>query len=368
MTQALHLATGTARPDTVFGLYNHRGIEDLLAAGRYRLVDLNEADLKVKREPGKISATERHQYQVHEAQGKLLHAHWERDALQRALHTWRFPIHFIDFETARPALPYQLGFTPSQQLLFQFSHHVLASPEHLRHQSEFLLAAPTVAPSIPALRALRAALGNDTGTVVHWWDHEKNVLDDLARQIRASNEPDTEQLLAFVLSLVGADKQPGRLADLGRLISNHAFFSGTGGSSSIKKVLPAVLRQSPYLRARYSAPIYGTPQMPSLNFPPDWIWHQERNGQVCDPYELLGPLFIDPAVNDALSSIADEDAAPPNFIAGGGAAMVAYATLQNPALPAAQRVTIEQQLKRYCELDTFAMVMLYEHVVAELAQ
>ncbi len=44
----------------------------------------------------------------------------------------------------------------------------------------------------------------------------------------------------------------------------------------------------------------------------------------------------------------------------GGAAMLAYADLQRPDLPAAERLRLEGQLLRYCELDTLAMVMVYE--------
>ena len=40
--------------------------------------------------------------------------------------------------------------------------------------------------------------------------------------------------------------------------------------------------------------------------------------------------------------------------------MMAYAKLQQPDLPAAERQRIEGQLLRYCELDTLAMVMVYE--------
>jgi hypothetical protein len=39
---------------------------------------------------------------------------------------------------------------------------------------------------------------------------------------------------------------------------------------------------------------------------------------------------------------------------------MAYARLQFEDLSAAQRTQIEQALLRYCELDTFAMVMILE--------
>ena len=370
MAQALQLPARASREDTVFALYSHRKVEDLLRAGRRYLVDLTDDDLPLarKEEEGKISLSERHRLQVREARGELQGAWINRVALREAFQSWRFPLHFIDFETARPSLPYQQGFTPNQQLLFQFSHHVLTGREQLRHQSQFLSTRPAEAPSIPTVRALRAELGGAVGTVVHWWVHERLVLNDLARQIEASDVSDKQQLLEFIHDLVGEDGRPGRLADLGRLVANHTYFPGTGGSSSIKKILPAILGSSGYLSTRYGRPIYGTAEMPSLNFESGWTWYQEKNGRVLDPYELLAPVLQDAAVNTALRSVSDDESGPPEFVANGGAAMVAYGTLQNPQLAGAERSHIERQLKRYCELDTLAMVMVYEHLTAELAR
>lgn len=47
-------------------------------------------------------------------------------------------------------------------------------------------------------------------------------------------------------------------------------------------------------------------------------------------------------------------------VAEGGAAAMAYARLQFQDLTPEQRLQIEQALLRYCELDTFAMVMILE--------
>lgn len=100
--------------------------------------------------------------------------------------------------------------------------------------------------------------------------------------------------------------------------------------------------------------------MPSLNFPSGWTWLREKNGQVQDPYELLEPTSLDNAVLEAIEQADEEDAGCQNFITNGGAAMVAYAKLQSPDLNGDERRLIEGQLKRYCELDTLAMVMVYE--------
>jgi hypothetical protein len=49
-------------------------------------------------------------------------------------------------------------------------------------------------------------------------------------------------------------------------------------------------------------------------------------------------------------------------ICEGGAAATAYARLQFESLAPDARKNLEQALLRYCELDTLAMVMLYEHL------
>ena len=47
-------------------------------------------------------------------------------------------------------------------------------------------------------------------------------------------------------------------------------------------------------------------------------------------------------------------------INNGGMALIAYARLQFEDLPAVERKKLREALLRYCELDTLAMVMLYE--------
>lgn len=45
----------------------------------------------------------------------------------------------------------------------------------------------------------------------------------------------------------------------------------------------------------------------------------------------------------------------------GGAAMMAYGRMQFAQTSAYEREEIAKALYRYCELDTFAMVLIYEH-------
>jgi hypothetical protein len=351
--ECMEVHTGGAvrvrRPDTVFGLHrvSEKTVDALLAKGNLALKTLPASAL----DDGDASANvinlaQRRHLQVAEAHGEVDSPVVLHGTLRAAIDAWQWPLHFIDFETSRPALPYHRGRRPYDQILFQFSHHVMHAGGHVEHRTECLETNPGVAPSIVVLRALRNALTDDEGSVVHWWTHEDTVLKDIRAQIILDKPTDAKELIAFVDSLVGINKKPGRLRDLGQLVSRTVFYPGTAGSSSIKKVLPAALRHSQALRDRYSAPLYGTLEMPSHNFK-DRAWVKVKDGTVQDPYALLQ------AESD--NGIAEKQG---DFIADGGAAIIAYDHLQRAGLATADRQRITHELLRYCELDTLAMVMV----------
>jgi len=59
--------------------------------------------------------------------------------------------------------------------------------------------------------------------------------------------------------------------------------------------------------------------------------------------------------------LSDEDE-----LANGGAAMTAYAKIQFESMSDYEREELEKALLKYCELDTLAMVMVYEAWMAIL--
>ena len=146
------------------------------------------------------------------------------------------------------------------------------------------------------------------------------------------------------------------MIDLNKVALRAYFHPQTKGRTSIKKVLPAVMATSPLLKAKYSQPIYGA-DIPSLNFPQGFTWYQEVNGIPQDPYDRLKTLALEMLGSDARDLI---DVPEGVEIAEGGAAAMAYARLQFEDLSVEERARIEEALFRYCELDTFAMVMILE--------
>ncbi len=354
-----------AREHSVFGFYDQR--PDILAfvdAGKLWMRELEEGDLEVKGAAGgKISRSERQALQwrevVHGDDEPVIQGETPREAMAR----WGYPLHFIDFETAMPALPFHAGHRPYQPLLFQFSHHVVEKSGAVRHASECLITDGGPATSVEVLRQLRTAVGDGAGdgTVLHWYPHERTILKSVRAEL-AEMRPapkDKAMLLAF-LDVLGLDKDaPRRMFDLGRLFADHVFLPGTGGSSSMKRVLPAVLRHSDMVRKRYSKPVYGTARMPSRNFR-DQAWVVPGpDGVAIDPYTLLSPLFGEHELDEALARLEREKG---EVVANGTAAMIAYGRLQDAELGEQKQQALRAQLLRYCELDTAAMVMAWEAV------
>jgi len=119
-------------------------------------------------------------------------------------------------------------------------------------------------------------------------------------------------------------------------------------------ILPSILNNSPFLQSKYSKPIYGAKDgIKSLNYE-NQTWVMYKDGTVLDPYKLLPPIFHDMQEKECeLLSGFDE-------LRDGGAASMAYARMQFEEMSDYERSEITKALLKYCELDTLAMVMLYE--------
>lgn len=344
---------------TVFDLNNFRRAKDVIDAGKILLQDLETEDVKYKPEADKISVSHRQWLQCEESRDAVNRPVAITAVLAAKLADIVFPLHFIDFETATPAIPFHEGRRPYEQLLFQFSHHRLDRDGQIAHVTQHLDSRPGVFPNFDTVRALAAAVGADNGSVIHWWHHERTVLGKVREQLLASSDApaDRDYLVMFINSLIGVDGSAGRLVDLGLHITHPlVFLPRTKGSSSIKKALPALLTYSDRLKRRYEQPIYGAAGgIPSLNFR-NQTWVQfDQDGNLRDPYTLLAGRFNDPVLDVVEDS--DESSA---VVADGGAAMVAYSLLQGDLLTPMTRLELEKQLLRYCELDTLAMVMAFE--------
>jgi hypothetical protein len=181
-------------------------------------------------------------------------------------------------------------------------------------------------------------------------------------QLRGCNEkevPDEQELIDFILSITHSATHKGErdMIDLLDLVKAYYWHPLMGGSNSLKVILPAVLNSSDYIKEKYSQPIYGLgSEIRSLNFPDGWTWIRlDETGKVISPYKLLPPLI------DILDETSIEEFFKSDPVADGGAAMTAYAMMQFTQMSDAERARIKDGLCRYCELDTMAMVFLWEY-------
>jgi hypothetical protein len=349
---------------TVLDLYKSLLKPKLIDQGVFKLSQVKKDDLgDFDEEPGPdgLSIKQRQWMQVAGLPGE------DRDRgyylnttlVRNTMSEWRFPYHFIDFETAAVALPFHAGMRPYQSIAFQFSHHVMDANSEVRHVGHFLCAEPGVFPNYDFARALMRELDGDDGTVFMWSHHENTILNAIARQLTEDDNPPggREELMTFLGSLTkGGDRA---MVDLCNLAGKAYFHPDTQGSSSIKKVLPAILKGSDLLKSKYSRPIYGAPGgMTSLNFtsPEGFAWIDVfADGTVSDPYGRLKAM-----ARDLLPDGVDLDAGDDSIIAEGGAAATAYSRLQFEQMDTQTRERIKSALLRYCELDTLAMAMIVE--------
>ena len=344
---------------TVLDLWNFRGKNEAIQRGARRLSQITQDDIKYKNGDDGLSNTERQWMQIagiskeHDKGGFYLDTNY----MTAEMNTWIFPYHFIDFETATVALPFFKGMRPYEQLAFQFSHHTMSGSGGIHHVDQFLLAEPGQFPNFEFARALKVSLSVDDGSVFMWSNHENMVLEKIIQQLeKVANPPtDKDELTAFLKTLTKGGERA--MIDLKILAQKTYFHPDTKASSSIKKVLPAVLKTSNLLREKYSQPIYGAEEgIRSFNFKNFVWWKQELDGTVIDPY-----AFLKDSASALLGDEADEYLeAEVIGIAEGGAAAAAYSRLQFESLDSASREQIKSALLRYCELDTLAMVMIVE--------
>lgn len=358
--------------------------DEVLKKGRAFLADIQEDDIRPNKayEGRGMSPLERRMAQIRAAGGQGPNYLIDEDRLSE-MDRWEWPLHMIDFETSAPALPFFKGMRPYQTLAFQFSHHIMEKMEdgkiRIRHANQWISTQAEYFPSIEFVRQLRKALmpsGQLQGTVFRYHNHENTVLRSLIKTIKEANEdmaPDAEDLVAFInlitkstreeTKIYGSFEGEKAMVDLHRLIQEGYYSAKAGGSISLKFMLPAILHDAPGIADLYRKPgVYGVGlPIQSLNFQgaQGHVWLQAEKSN--DPYKTLpgifGPEHND--LNEMLLRLAGDDE-DEGSINQGGLAMTAYNYTQFNCLSAAERLSIEQALLRYCELDTLAMVMLVQ--------
>ncbi|MBD2316068.1 DUF2779 domain-containing protein [Phormidium tenue] len=259
---------------------------------------------------------------------------WISEHLPQIVQQIEYPIHFIDFETSRMAIPYRAGMRPYEQVAFQWSCHTISEPDADPIQTEWLDLENTF-PNFQFAESLMECLG-DRGTILTWATHENSVLRDIYYQMQAYDyqNPQLQTWLANTAKL--GSKGKSHLVDMNALTLNHYFHPLMKGRTSLKCVLPAVWKTNPYL---HKIPCFQE-------------YYREVDGEILSPYDVLPQLQIGDRVQ---------------VVNEGAGAMLAYQDLMygenrdrgmdNQAM----RSQWKELLYQYCRLDTMAMVIIWKH-------
>lgn len=358
--------------------------DDYIKTQRFFMEDLKEDDLKkhgdkihvgldhYERKWLQIAVATQNKEILKDFQSQMVgDVYLDIEGIKEEMQSWQYPLHFIDFETSAVALPFYDKMRPYEQIAFQFSHHKVDMNDDgtytITHAGQFINTHAGHFPNFDFIRALKAELEKDHGTIFRYSNHENTILREIYRQLEVQNEPDKKELQDFIDSITHYEADNVRyegerdMVDLAQVVLKYYFHPLMKGSFSIKVVLPSVLNSSEFIKTKYARPIYGTPEMPSQNLlsPKSWIEYGEDN-VVKNPYKLLPPISSYLGIDVDLDEVEIRET---ESVANGGAALAAYAKMQFSDETMSK--ALEQALLTYCELDTLAMVFIWEYFYNE---
>jgi hypothetical protein len=297
---------------------NSETVAQLAAAGKARLDDIPRKLLSgafADRQRLQLDCTARNQEFIDPGLKALLSGHPR-------------PLHFIDFEASRLAIPYHIGMHAYEIAAFQWSCHALRERGGSLEHDEWLNDKEAF-PNFEFARSLKGQIG-DTGTVYIWSHYEVDVLREIRRQMDEYGERDHD--LATWLDRMTMMGNP-RIVDLCEVARQYYLHPLMKGSLSIKHVLPAVWGADADLRADPAFAEYVG---------------RDATGGLLNPYDTLPPLPI-----GEKEEVVDE----------GTGAMRVYQEMMFgvAASDPTARENYRRLLLQYCRLDTAAMVMIWKH-------
>jgi hypothetical protein len=245
---------------------------------------LDEGVLEIKGIPEELVTSKSGLRHYHSITKKEVHI--EKKMIEKELSQLKFPLYFLDYETYSPTVPVFDGYKPYQRVVFQYSLHVMETPNSKIEHHEYL-AKDLKDPTDELSATLQSQIG-DKGSVITWnMSFEKGCNREMGERSRKYKKF-YEMVNDRVYDLMNPFRQG--------LYVHRAFH----GSASIKKVLPVLV--------------------PELS------------------YKALD-------------------------IQEGGMASESWAQMVIDKPSAKEQETIYKNLLKYCELDTLAMVRIYEKLV-----
>ncbi|MDX1590580.1 MAG: DUF2779 domain-containing protein, partial [Balneolaceae bacterium] len=283
----------------------------------------------------KFTIHQRRMLQLLKSKGEPEPNLWVRSGL-RELGQLSYPLHFLDFEAATYALPLERGEHPYHPVYFQYSCHTLHEDGSLVHHHWLDEDAGRSDVHESLVDHLTSIDGIEKGCIVQYSQFEYRALKNILNGLRKNANLHKERLKSLKEVMDGLNgKGNRRFLDLSRIIEEYYYNQYMQGSIGLKHVLQAVLKWQKSMdpKTEFNAKIYDI----SVDF-----YHSETAETYPDPYSQL-----------SLNGEQIED---------GSQAMNAWLSLKNGLLTAEESITVPLLLKRYCVLDSYALVILYRHL------
>lgn len=247
-----------------------------------------------------------------------------------------YPIHFIDFETSNMCIPLHQNMRPYENVMFQWSCHTITAPGAKPVHSEWLNTTDRF-PNIAFAESLKQQLGL-RGTFLTWSPYENTQLKTVHDYLAQLDDPQYEELKNWLFRVVKFHEDDvTKLLDMHELVKNYYFHPVMGGRTSIKVVLPAVLKasNSSIIKAWLSE---------------EGLYGRDANGDLINPYKLLPAPEIEVGGGKIV-------------VREGGGAMSAYRDMLYGINKdnAEVKALYEAALKKYCKLDTLSMACIWQY-------
>jgi hypothetical protein len=171
------LAQNKIDNELILSLWDFRKKQEYIDQEKFLLTDLSREDLEPKtKKKGVVnpwlSRIDRQMLQVDKSRNKDNSEFIDLDGLKIVMASWRFPLHFIDFETTSVAIPFNAGRRPYEQIAFQFSHHFIKEDGTIEHKSEWISREAGLFPNFEFGTCIKKELEQDNGTIFRYAAHE----------------------------------------------------------------------------------------------------------------------------------------------------------------------------------------------------
>lgn len=292
---------------------------------------LHSFDLMKKFGGPQFTVQQRRNLQILQSKGEWVPGLWVKQGIE-ILNQLIFPLHFIDFEAATYALPMRRGSFPYEPVYFQFSCHTLHSNGTLEHTEWLDKSDGENFPHEDFTKALAQIPEIEKGTLIHYSPFEKQALNNMIRSFERNSMLNEKNIEKLKMVRDGLNHQNSdRFFDLSRIVRDFYFNGYMNAGLGLKEVLNSIV-----------------------------MWEnaskQKTIGELEHPVSFAVPFKdrLDPYLHIQTGK---------NLILDGSSAMNAWISFKCDLLQEEEIEVVLELLKRYCELDSYSMVILYHHLV-----